>query len=131
MEDNETRRKGRALRRRLLGEAHADKLAKAVYDDPLMQKFAAYTQEAAFGLLWTRPGLDLKTRALIPVISDVAQARWPELDLHLRIARRQGWSEEELGEAILHLAGYIGLPAVREGLLTARAVFAALRKEGN
>jgi len=129
MEENETRRTGRELRRKLLGESHADKLAKAVYDDPLMQKFAAYTQEAVFGLLWTRPGLDLKTRALIPVISDVAQAGWPELDLHLRIARRQGWSEEELGEAILHLAGYIGLPAVREGLLTAREVFATMRKE--
>ncbi len=129
MAESETRRKGRELRRKLLGEAHADKLAKSVYDDPLMRNFADYSQEAVFGLLWTRPGLDLKTRALIPVISDVAQARWPELDLHLRIARRQGWTEEELGEAILHLAGYIGLPAVREGLLTAREVFAELRKE--
>ena len=64
MEESETRRTGRELRRKLLGEAHADKFAKAVYDDPLMQKFAAYTQEAVFGLLWTRPGLDLKTRAL-------------------------------------------------------------------
>jgi 4-carboxymuconolactone decarboxylase len=129
VEESETRRRGRELRRKLLGEAHADKLARAVYDDPLMQKFAAFTQEAVFGLLWTRPGLDLKTRALIPVISDVAQARWPELDLHLRIARNQGWTEDELGEAILHLAGYIGAPAVREALLTAREVFAELRKE--
>ena len=63
------------------------------------------------------------------MISDVAQARWPELDPHLRIARRQGWTEEALGEPILHLAGYIGLPAAREGLLTAREVFATMRKE--
>lgn len=129
MAESEARRKGRELRRELLGEAHADKLAQSVYDDPLMREFAAYSQEAIFGLLWSRPGLDLKTRALIPVISDVAQARWPELDLHLRIARRKGWSEQELGEAILQLAGYVGAPAVREGLLTAREVFAALRAE--
>lgn len=129
MAESEAFKKGRALRRELLGEAHADKLANKVYDDPLMEKFAAHSTEAVFGLLWARPGLDLKTRSLIPIISDVAQARWPELELHLRIARRQGWTEEELGEAILHLAGYIGLPAVREGLLTAKEVFAELRKE--
>ena len=46
------------------------------------------------------------------------------------MARRQGWTEDELSEALLHLAGYIGLPAVREALLTAREVFAELRKEG-
>jgi 4-carboxymuconolactone decarboxylase len=129
MAESEAFGKGRALRRELLGAAHADRLAQKVYDDPLLQMFAAHSTEAVFGLLWARPGLDLKTRALITIVSDVAQARWPELALHIRIARRQGWSEDELGEAILHLAGYIGLPAVREGLLTAREAFAELRKE--
>ena len=45
---------------------------QGVYKHPIMEKFAAYTQEAVFGGLWTRPGLDLKTRALICVISDAA-----------------------------------------------------------
>lgn len=82
------------------------------------------------GLLWTRPGLDLKTRALICVVSDTATARWPELKIHLRMARRQGWSEDELSEVLLHLAGYIGVPSVREAMITAKEVFAEMRKEG-
>jgi 4-carboxymuconolactone decarboxylase len=82
-----------------------------------------------FGLLWTRPGLDLKTRALICVISDTATARWPELAIHLRMARRQGWTEDELAEALLHLSGYIGAPSVREAMLVAKDVFAEIRQE--
>ena len=131
MAESETLRKGREIRRELMGADFADRMGSTLYDDPLMQKFAAYSSEAVFGLLWSRPGLDLKTRALICVISDTAQARWPELAVHLRMARGQGWSEDELGEALLHLAGYIGLPAVRESLLTAKEVFAELRKEAD
>jgi 4-carboxymuconolactone decarboxylase len=81
-------------------------------------------------MLWSRPGLDLKTKTLICVISDTAQARWPELAIHLRMARRQGWTEDELSEALMHLCGYIGLPSVREAMLTAKEVFEELRKEG-
>ena len=50
----------------------AKKLDGSVYTDPIMEKFAEVTQESIFGSLWTRPGLDLKTRALICVISDAA-----------------------------------------------------------
>ena len=53
--------------------------------------------------LWTRPGLDLKTRALICVF-DAATGRDPELKLHIRMARRQGWTEDELTEALIHLS---------------------------
>ena len=48
------------MRRKLMGDAFADKIDKTVYDDPLMEKFAEVTQETIFGTLWTRPGLDLK-----------------------------------------------------------------------
>jgi 4-carboxymuconolactone decarboxylase len=113
-----------------MGDAQAQKMASAVYDDPLMKKFGDYAREAVFGMLWSRPGLDLKTRALICVISDTAIHALPELAIHLRMARRQGWTEEELGEALLHLAGYVGLPAVREAMLVAKDVFAEMRKEG-
>jgi 4-carboxymuconolactone decarboxylase len=74
--------------------------------------------------------LDLKTRTLICVISDAATGRAPELAIHLRMARGQGWSEEELSEALLHLLGYVGAPLVREAMLTASATFAELRAEG-
>ena len=122
-------KKGSAVREELMGKAMADKMATTVYNDPLMEGFADWTREAVFGLLWTRPGLDLKTRALITVITDTATAAWPELRIHLRMARNQGWTEAELGEALLHTAGYIGAPSVREALLVAREVFAEMRGE--
>src|SRR3546814_346495 len=68
--ESETLRKGREIRRELMGADFADRMGSTVYDDPLMQKLGAYSSEAVFGLLWSRPGLDLKTRALICVISD-------------------------------------------------------------
>lgn len=121
MSESDAYRKGREIRRQLMGDALVERMAKSVYDDPIMQKFGDYASEAVFGLLWTRPGIDLKTRTLICVISDAATARWPELAIHLRMARRQGWTEDELSEALLHLAGYIGLPSVREAMITAKS----------
>ena len=130
MADTTRREQGRAMRRKLMGEAFAAKVDKAVYSDPIMQKFAEVTQETIFGTLWTRPGLDVKTRALICIISDTATGRTPELKLHIRFARNQGWTEDELVESILHLLGYVGAPLVREALLTAKEVFAEMRAEG-
>lgn len=130
MPKSEAYQKGREVRRELMGDALADKLASTVYTNPIMEKFADYASEAVFGLLWTRPGLDRKTRAMICVISDTCTARWPELELHLRMARRQGWTEDELTEALLHLSGYIGVPSVREAMIIACDVFAEIAKEG-
>ena len=130
MAESETYRKGQELRRQLMGEAFADRVNQTAYADPIMQKFREVTTETIFGTLWARPGLDLKTRALICVVSDVATGRTPELAIHLRMARRQGWTEDELVEALLHLAGYVGAPLVREALLTAKDTFAELRAEG-
>ena len=106
MTDSPLRAKGRAMRRNLMGAAYADKLDRQLYADPIMEKFAALTQETVFGSLWTRPELDLKTRTLICVVSDTATGRTPELKLHIRFARNHGWAEDELVEAILHLLGY-------------------------
>jgi 4-carboxymuconolactone decarboxylase len=129
MAESENYKKGTEIRRTLMGDAYADKMAKSVYDDPMMKKFGDYAREAVFGMLWSRPGLDMKIRALICVVSDTAQARWPELAIHLRMARRQGWTEDELSEALLHMSGYVGLPAVREGMLVAKEVFEEMRHE--
>lgn len=117
--------------RELLGEAYAENMAATTYPDPLMQKFIDLTSETVFGTLWTQPGLDLKTHMLITVISDASNGREPELAIHLRMARRQGWTEDELAEAILHLLGYVGAPLVRDAMLVATKVFADLRSEGS
>lgn len=129
MAKSEQWQKGDAMRRRLIGEAAVGRMNAGVYDDPIMEKFGDYAREAVFGALWTRPGLDLKTRALICVVSDTAIHAWPELAIHLRMARRQGWTEDELAETLMHLCGYIGLPAVREALIVAKKVFAEMRAE--
>ena len=121
--------KGREMRRTLLGDEYVERSAATTYKDPLMQKFIDLASETVFGALWTRPGLDLKTRTLITVISDAATGREPELAIHLRMARRQGWTEDELAEAILHLLGYVGAPLVRDALLVATKVFADVRAE--
>ncbi|NOG71098.1 carboxymuconolactone decarboxylase family protein [Roseicella sp. DB1501] len=121
--------KGREIRRKLLGDRAVEQMAQTVYDDPMMNKFGDYASEAVFGMLWGRPGLDLKTRALICVVSDTATHAWPELKIHLRMARNMGWTEEELSEALLHMGGYVGLPSVREGLLVARELFREMREE--
>ena len=123
MAESENYKKGTEIRRKLMGEKYADAMNKSVYDDPMMKKFGDYAREAVFGMLWSRPGLDMKTRALICVISDTCMGREPELELHLRMALRQGWTEEELTEVLLHLSGYIGVPIVRESMMVASKVF--------
>jgi len=130
MAESENYRKGMALRRQLMGDAAVEAAAKGVYSDPVMQKFLDVAIENVFGALWTRPGLDLKTRALICVISDTCMGREPELALHLRMALRQGWTEEELTEVFLHLSGYIGVPIIRECMQVASRAFKEHRGEG-
>jgi 4-carboxymuconolactone decarboxylase len=129
MAESENYNKGREIRRKLVGDAYADRSDRGVYGDPMMKKFIDAATESVFGTLWTRPGLDLKTRTLVTVVSDASTGRQPELAIHLRMALRQGWTEEELTEALLHLMGYVGAPLVRDAFITARDLFAEVRKE--
>ena len=131
MSDSEIYKKGREIRADLMGPAMVKDMAANTYNNPTMEKFGEYTSEAIFGMLWSRPGIDLKLRTLICVISDTCGARWPELDIHLRMALRQGWTEDELGEVLLHLGGYIGVPAIREAMVIANEVFTAVAAEGS
>ena len=122
MAENENYKRGRELRAELMGPEKVEDMASNT-NNPTMEKFGKYASEAVFGMVWSRPGVDLKLRTLICVISDTCTGRWPELTIHLRMALRQGWTEEELGEVLLHLAGYIGVPSVREAMIIANEVF--------
>jgi 4-carboxymuconolactone decarboxylase len=122
--------KGQEMRRRLLGDAYVERVNQSTYTDPIMRTFIDVATETVFGTLWSRPGLDLKTRTLVTLVSDAATGRLPELAIHLRMALRQGWTEEELTEVLIHLMGYVGAPLTRDALLTARDVFAEVKKEG-
>jgi 4-carboxymuconolactone decarboxylase len=127
MIESETYRKGAQVRRQLLGEDFVERASRTTYADPVMKKFIDAATESVFGTLWTRPGLDLKTRTLVCVVSDAATGREPELAIHLRMALRQGWTEEQLSEVLLHLLGYVGAPLTRDAMLVASKVFADMR----
>jgi 4-carboxymuconolactone decarboxylase len=128
-QESELYKKGMTKRRQLMGDAAVEASSKGVYADPVMQKFLDVAVENVFGNLWTRPGLDDKTRALICVVSDTCTGREPELELHLRMALRQGWTEDELTEVLLHLSGYIGVPIIRESMMVASRIFKEYRAE--
>ena len=69
MPESEAYRKGVEMRRKLLGDAYVERANKQNYNDPVTRKFIDTVTETVFGTLWTRPGLDLKTRALVCVVS--------------------------------------------------------------
>ena len=130
MPQSEAYKRGEEIRRKLLGDDYVEKANRSTYNDPMMRKFIDTATETVFGALWSRPGLDLKTRTLVCVVSDAATGAEPELAIHLRMALRQGWTEDELTEVLLHLLGYVGAPTVREAFITAQRVFKEMRAEG-
>jgi 4-carboxymuconolactone decarboxylase len=127
MAEGELYKKGEAIRRKLRGDADFARNKSEYEKDPIMKKFIDVATATVFGALWARPGLDFKTRTLICVVSDAATGRHPELEIHLRFALKEGWSEDELVEVLLHLSGYVGVPLVREAMLVASKVFAEVR----
>ena len=108
--------RGEAVRRELVGEERFKNSGSGTYSDPMMGEFLHVATTSIFGNIWARPGLDLKQRVMIVCISDIATGRFDELDIHLQMAIRQGWTRVELTEAILQLLGYIGAPSTREAM---------------
>jgi 4-carboxymuconolactone decarboxylase len=124
MAESELYKKGAEMRRQLLGDDYMQRVNSTVYSDPHTRKFIDLATETVFGAIWTRPGIDLKTRTLVTVVSDVSTGRHEELAIHLRMALRQGWKEEELDEVIIHLLGYVGAPLVRDAMIVAKKIYA-------
>lgn len=88
----------------------------------LLTKSEQLATEGAWGAIWTRPGLDLKTRSLLNVAMLCAMNRGPELAVHTRGALNNGASEVEIRETILQAAVYAGMPAGMEGTKIAQKV---------
>lgn len=93
-------------------------------------KLAELTDDVLFGDVWERPGLSKRDRSLVTVAALVALYRGNELPGHLRRALDNGLSEEELVEAITHLAFYSGWPTAVSAIRVAREVFKAAKEEG-
>jgi 3-oxoadipate enol-lactonase/4-carboxymuconolactone decarboxylase len=115
--------RGSATRRAVLGDDHVDAAVAAT--TPFTAPFQDLITRYAWGEVWTRPGLDRARRSCITLAMLVALGRFDELALHVRAARRNGLSPDEIGEVLLQTAIYCGAPAARSAFAVAERVLAA------
>ena len=111
---------GMRVRREVLGDEHVDRATSEA--DELTADFQRLITEYAWGSVWTRPRLDRRTRSLITITALVARGHHEELALHLRAARRNGVTVEEIEETLLHSAVYCGVPAANTAFRIAGTV---------
>ena len=114
--------RGMAVRRAVLGEAHVDRAEAAT--TPFDAPFQALVAEAAWGSVWTRPGLTLRERSLVTLAMLIARGHWEEVEMHLRATARTGATPEDLSELMLHAAIYAGVPAANRAVALAKRVLA-------
>ena len=107
------------VRREVLGDEHVDRSIQR--QTSLDADFQRYITESAWGAVWTRPGLDRRTRSLITIAILAALGREQELALHLRASRNIGVDPSEIAEALLHVAVYAGVPAANSAMAIAKA----------
>lgn len=119
---------GLKLRRKVLGDEHVDRSLKEVADFPVKQPLENLAIEYCWGEVWSRPDLDLKTRALITVATNVALDKPHELEIHIRGALRVGCTKEQIFETVLHSGIYSGLPATQVGYRVLKKVFLDIEK---
>ncbi|MHB1929480.1 MAG: bifunctional 3-oxoadipate enol-lactonase/4-carboxymuconolactone decarboxylase PcaDC [Acidimicrobiales bacterium] len=112
--------RGEAVRRRVLGDAHVDRSAAST--SAAAATFGDFITRIAWGEVWTRPTLDLRTRSCLTVALLAGLGRLEELELHVAGARRNGLTDEEIAEVIIHTAVYAGVPAANAALRVARRV---------
>ncbi len=109
---------GLRVRREMLGDEHVDRsLARATELDADFQRFVT---EVAWGSVWSRPGMDRRTRSLITIAILAALGRDDELALHLRASRNAGVEPRDITEALLHVAAYAGIPAANTAFAIAK-----------
>ncbi len=116
------RQSGMEVRRAVLGDAHVDRAEAS--RTPLTDEFQDLVTRYAWGEIWTRPGLDRRTRSCITVAMLVALNRNEELALHVRAALTNGVTEDELKEILLQTAIYCGVPAANTAFALAAKVLA-------
>jgi 4-carboxymuconolactone decarboxylase len=118
--DDERREEGMRIRREVLGDAHVDRAVAGT--TPFTEPFQDFITRVAWGDVWTREGLDRRTRSCITLAVLTALGREGELAMHVRAARRNGLTADEIGEVLLHTAVYAGVPASNAAFAIARKV---------
>ncbi len=109
MDDKHRYKQGMEVRREVLGDEWVDR-AQASRND-FNSDFQDFITRYAWGEVWSRPGLDRRSRSLLTLAMMIALGRWDEFRLHVRAALNNGLSVEEIKEVILHAAIYAGVPA--------------------
>lgn len=111
---------GMAVRREVLGDEHVDRAIERT--SALTADFQDLITRYAWGEIWSRPGLDRRTRSLLTLAVLAAMGREHELELHIRAALRNGVTPDEIKEVLLHCAVYCGVPAANGAFAIAQRV---------
>ncbi len=122
--DEKTYEKGMRTRRAVLGDAHVDR-AKAK-QTPFDADFQHFITEAAWGSVWTRSGIDHRTRHMLTLAMLAALGKEHELELHIRATQNTGVTADELKEVFMQVAVYAGVPAANTAFSIAKKVYAEL-----
>ena len=118
---DETFDRGMKVRREVLGEQHVDKAEKK--KDEFTEEFQELITRYAWGEIWTRPGLERRTRSCITLAMMIALHREDEFKLHVKAALNNELSRDEIKEVILQSAVYAGVPAANSAFHWAQDVF--------
>jgi 4-carboxymuconolactone decarboxylase len=113
---------GMKARREVLGDAHVDRAIESTTD--FTAAFQDFITRYAWGAVWTRDGLDRRTRSCITLAVLTALGREGEIAMHVRAARTNGLTHEEIAEVLLHTAVYAGVPAANAAYSIAQRVLA-------
>ncbi len=115
---------GERVRREVLGDEHVDRATAGT--TAFTADFQRFITEHAWGAVWTRDGLDRRSRSMITITAMVALGHHDELAMHVRAARTNGLSVAEIREVILHSAVYCGVPAANTAFRVAQEVLVGL-----
>jgi 4-carboxymuconolactone decarboxylase len=118
---------GMEVRRAVLGDAHVDRAVASTTE--FTAPFQDFITRYAWGDVWTRPGLDRRTRSVVTLTVLTALGHENELAMHVRAAVRNGLSADEIGEVLLHTAIYAGVPAANTAFAIAQRVLAEIAAE--
>jgi 4-carboxymuconolactone decarboxylase len=118
MDDRERHDAGMTVRRQVLGDAHVDRAVAGT--DGFTADFQDFITRYAWGEIWTRPGLDRRTRSCITLAILATLHHDEELAMHVRAALRNGLTPEEVGEVLLQVGVYAGVPAANRAFKVAQ-----------
>ena len=124
MDEQQRYETGLAMRRKVLGEDYVQNAMAGAKADAFDAEYQEMVTRHAWGEIWSRPGLDRRTRSLIVMAMLIAANRDDELRLHLSLSKDNGVTRAEVNELLLQATVYMGVPAGRGAFIAAKEVFA-------